>query len=231
MAKKRRKSKEEAGYEFKEPEFDEKEYLKKEVRDTKTLFVTFGYALLMAFASFGLTFVDVALAALLGIIGIVFLRHIYPLIGVDTSLLEKKQWGSNIIMYLFTWLLVWILLCNPPISDFAKPTIKRDGIYFGGPGNWTKLNDTNEIDYTMNVSINATIVDNVEVDEKTIIIIIREKEGDEFIEKERSPMNRIGKNKYAYVVSDLKQRPYEYTISAEDVNNLETSLSGNFYVY
>ncbi|MEE9151359.1 MAG: hypothetical protein V3U20_05945, partial [Thermoplasmata archaeon] len=101
MAKKRKKEKKEEGYEFKMPEFDEEEYLKKEVRDARSLIVTFVYAVLIAVVSFGLTFVDAALAALVGFIGIVFLRHIYPIIGVDTTLIEKKQWAGNIIMYLF----------------------------------------------------------------------------------------------------------------------------------
>jgi hypothetical protein len=226
MAKKRKKEKEE-GYEFKMPEFDEEEYLKKEVRDAKTIFVTFVYAALIAIASFGLTFVDVALAVLVGFIGIVFLRHIYPLIGVDTSLLEKKQWAGNIIMYLFAWLAIWILLTNPPFSDFASPTIKDDGIYFGGPGNWTKLDDTNKGNLTsgMNVSINVTIVDNVDVDVDTIMITI-ERNG----EIESGSMEPIGKNKFVFVVNDVSNGKYDYKIEAEDINDHKTSLSGTFFV-
>jgi hypothetical protein len=72
MAKKRKKQKEEESYEFKMPEFDEEEYLRKEVRDSKTLFVTFIYGVLIAFVSFSLNFVDVALAALVGFIAVIF---------------------------------------------------------------------------------------------------------------------------------------------------------------
>jgi hypothetical protein len=232
MAKKRKKEKPEEGYEFKMPEFDEEEYIRKEVRDSKALFVTFIYAVLIGFVSFGLSFLDIALAVLVGFIAIVFLRHLYPLVKVDTTKLEKKQWAGNIIMYIFAWLAVWILLTNPPFSDFAAPTIKEDGIYFGSEGNWTKLTDDNKdnLSWGMDVSINATIVDNVEVDEDTITIIIKEKEGDVFIEKERGPMNSNGKNKYVYVVSNLKQRLYEYTIIVKDINGHETSLSGHFTV-
>jgi hypothetical protein len=232
MAKKRKKEKVEEGYEFKMPEFDEEEYIRKEVRDSKALFVTFGYAVLIGFVSFGLSFLDIALAVLVGFIAIVFLRHLYPLVKVDTTKLEKKQWAGNIIMYLFAWLAIWILLTNPPFSDFASPTIKEDGIYFGTDGNWTKLNDTNgyKLNFTLDVSINVTIVDNVEVDEDTITIIIKEQDGDVFIEKERGPMNRITKNKYVYVVSNMRQRFHEYTITVKDVNGHEASLSGYFEV-
>ena len=131
MAKKRKKQKEEEeSYEFKFPEFDEEEYLRKEVRETKALFTTFFYAALVGIVSSLLRSTDVALAALVGIIGIILLRHIYPLIGINTSLFEKKQWGTNIIFYIFTWLLIWIILANPPFADIQAPNIKSDGIYF-----------------------------------------------------------------------------------------------------
>jgi hypothetical protein len=231
MAKKRKKEKVEQGYEFKVPEFDEEEYLRKEVRDSKALFVTFGYAVLIGVVSFGLSFFDIALAALVGFIAIVFLRHLYPLVKVDTTKLEKKQWAGNIIMYLFAWLAVWILLTNPPFSDFASPTIKEDGIYFGSPGNWTKYNESNKIDYWMNVSINVTIVDNVEVDEDTIVIIISRQEGDQYIEIERGTMNRVGKNKYVYLLDDLSQGRHKYTIEVKDINDHSASHSGTFPVF
>ncbi|MEE9118811.1 MAG: hypothetical protein V3U02_09520, partial [Calditrichia bacterium] len=131
MAKKRKKEKKEEGYEFKMPEFDEEEYLKKEVRDAKTFFITFVYAAMIALVSFGLTFVDVAAAVLVGFIAIIFLRHIYPMLGIDTSLIEKKQWAGNIIMFIFTWLAIWILLSNPPFSDSASPTIDHVEVYYG----------------------------------------------------------------------------------------------------
>jgi len=230
MAKKRKKEKEE-GYEFKMPEFEEEEYLKKEVRDAKTIFVTFVYAALIAIASFGLTFVDVALAVLVGFIGIVFLRHIYPLIGVDTSLLEKKQWAGNIIMYLFAWLAIWILLTNPPFSDFASPTIKDDGIYFGNPGNWTEINETNkdDIPFRTNISINVTIADNVKVDVDTIRITIKI-DDTEITPSGGDNMTNIGKNRYAYVFPADRGRKYDYTIAAYDINNHKASLSKSIHL-
>jgi len=227
MAKKRKKVKDEEGYEFKTPEFDEEEYLRKEVRDAKALFVTFIFAALIGLASFGLTFVDVALAALVGFIAIVFLRHIYPLIGIDTTTLEKKQWAGNILMYLFTWLAIWILLTNPPFSDFASPIIEVDGVYFeADSGNWTRLNDSNksDIDFGTNISINVTIVDNEEVDKDTIRITIKIGEV-EITPSGGDRMTRTGNNEYSYVFSADPLRKYDYTITASDINNREASLS------
>jgi hypothetical protein len=229
MAKKRRKQKEEEeSYEFKMPEFDEEEYLRKEVRDSKTLFVTFVYGVLIAFVSFGLNFVDVALAALVGFIAIIFIRHLYPLIGVDSSLLEKKQWATNIIFYIFTWLLVWIILSNPPFSDFQEPTIKSNGIYFGSPGNWTRLNDTNggDLDYQVNVSVNITVRDNVDVDESSVRIIIMHGES----EIANAKMESKGNDRYVFVINNLAQSDHHFTIYAKDVNDHESSFKGTFKV-
>lgn len=226
MAKKRKKEKEEEGYEFKIPEFDEEEYLRKEVRDAKSLFITIGYAAVIGIISFGLTFVDLALAVLVGFIAVVFLRHIYPMIGIDTTLIEKKQWAGNIIMYLFTWLAIWILLSNPPFSDFAAPTIREEGIYFGGPGNWTKLNETNDIIEGMNVSINATVLDNVDVDIESVRISIKRND----VEIEESGMISMEDDRYVFVLYNISNGEYEYTITAKDVNKHKASFSRTFYV-
>ena len=219
MAKKRKKEKQEKeGFEYKPPEFDEKEYLRKEVRDTKTLLVTIAYAALIGIASYGVMFTEVALAALLGFIAVVFLRHIYPLIGIDTSAIEKKQWAGNIVMYLFTWLAVWILLTNPPFSDIAGPTIKDDEIYFEkSPGYWILYDDDKgNLTGGMNVSINVTIADNVEVDPDTVSITIV-RDGTEITSPGGSDMFHEGSN-YWYVFTYNQTGIYTYTITAKDVN-------------
>lgn len=230
MAKKRKKQKEEEeeAYEFKMPEFNEEEYFRKEIRDTKTLYITFCYGVAIAFVSFGFSFFDPAIGALFGFLGIIFLRHIYSIVRVDTTLLEKKQWATNIIFYIFTWLLVWIILTNPPFSDFQEPTIKKDEIYFGSPGNWTKLNEDNakNLTYEVDVSINVTIVDNVEVDTSSIRISIIDRNGDIV----NGSMENIGENRYAYFFNVTLQGLHEYNIIAKDVNGLKSTHTGDFSV-
>jgi hypothetical protein len=228
MAKKRKKQKEEEeSYEFKLPEFDEEEYLRKELRETKTLFITFFYAALIGIVSSFLRPIDVAISILVGIIGIVFLRHIYPLLRINTALLEKKQWATNIIFYIFTWLLIWIILTNPPFADIQAPNIKTDGIYFiNDDGNWSKINDDLDFGFGDNVSFNFTVVDNVEVDETTVRIIVVHND----VEIVDAPMENNGGNKYVYVLQNVDQGRHEYKISAKDTNNLEETLSGYFIV-
>jgi hypothetical protein len=228
MAKKRRKQiEEEESYEFQMPEFDEEEYLRKEIRETKTLFITFFYASMIGVASWGLRFVDLASSVLLGFIAIVFLRHIYPLFKINTALLEKKQWGTNIIFYIFTWILIWIILTNPPFSDFQSPLIKSEGIYFGTDGNWTRLNETNDeiSGSNQNVSINFTVRDNVDVDANTVRVVIMAGGSDVI----HQGIEKIGKDKYAVQIRNGTQyRSIQYTIYAKDINNHESKHEGEF---
>ncbi|UCF07724.1 MAG: hypothetical protein JSW28_08795 [Thermoplasmata archaeon] len=231
MAKKRKKVKEEKEkYEYIPPEFEEEEFLRKEVRETKTLLVTVGYAALIGIASFGLTFTDAALGALLGIVAVVFLRHIYPLIRIDTSQIEKKQWAGNIIMYFFTWLAIWILLTNPPFSDSAGPTVKSVGVYFeSSPGMWTLHNESNNITVGMNVSINATIRDNVKVDRDTIRIFLKANDV-EITPVGGASMTNSKEDRYFYGFSPQDIGRYEYEIKAKDVNDNPVSKTGVFNV-
>jgi len=221
MAKKRKKEKQEKdSYEYKPPDFDEEEYLRKEVRDTKTLLVTIGYAVVIGIASYGVMFTEVALAILLGFIAVVFLRHIYPLIGVDTSALEKKQWAGNILMYLFTWLAVWILLTNPPFSDIAGPTFKNEKLYYEDiNGTMIVWDDTASLNGSTNMSYEITIVDNVDVDVDSVRIKIMYGD-DELTDAGGSYMTRQG-TRYSYEFIILGSGKHEFTVTAKDVNGNE----------
>jgi len=127
MAKKRKRDKaKEEEYEFRPPDFDEKEFLKKELRDTKTVLFTIAYAIAMGVAAGLMSRVSRDLLGpsfLLVIAGIVSLKWVYDIIGIDVSTLLKKNWAGNIATYFFTFLAVWVLLLNPPFADNAKPTI------------------------------------------------------------------------------------------------------------
>lgn len=127
MAKKRKKDKEEKEeYEFTPPEFDEKEFLLKELRDTKTVLLTVGYG--AAFGSVaGLlsnlseSLIPIGLALVLG--GLVSLKYFYPFLKIDVSQFQKKNWAGNIAWFFFTFLAVWVLVINFPFADHADPSV------------------------------------------------------------------------------------------------------------
>ncbi len=129
MAKKRKKEKrqKEEEYEFKPPEFDEKEFLSKEIRDTKTVLMTVGYAALFGVIAAVLSNLSsklIGVSFLLVFIGLYSLKYFYPLIKVKTEEFQKKNWAGNVAWFFLTFLAVWVLAFNYPLSDHADPDIE-----------------------------------------------------------------------------------------------------------
>ncbi len=129
MAKKRKKdkAKKEEEYEFKPPEFDEKEFIRKELRDTRTVLITVGYAALfgsiatvLAHLSNGL----IGVSFLLVFVGIYSLKYLYPFLRIKTEDFQKKNWAGNVVWFFLTFLAVWVLTFNFPISDKANPKVE-----------------------------------------------------------------------------------------------------------
>ncbi len=143
MAKKRKKEKvEKEEYEFRPPEFDEKEFLKKEIKDTRTALLTIAYAGLFGVISGAISIFNenlVGIAFIVGIAGIFSLRYVYPLIKVDTSAFQKKHWVGNIGSFFFTFLAVWVLLLNMPLSDHADPTVDEVIVWVDNGSNVTGI--------------------------------------------------------------------------------------------
>lgn len=129
MAKKRKKDKaEKEEYEFRPPDFDEKEFLRKELSDTKTMIWTVAYACVFGLVAGVLMLANTDLlgvAFMIGIAGIISLRYFYPLIKVDTKAFQKKNWLGNIATFFFTFLAIWVLVLNVPFTDHAKPGIEN----------------------------------------------------------------------------------------------------------
>jgi hypothetical protein len=129
MAKKRKKDKkEEEEYEFTPPDFDEKEFLRKEIKDTKTSLITIGLAVLFGIIAGGIAAIDrslVAPALLVGLAGVVSLKYIYDLLKVDVSHFQKKNWLGSVGTFFFTFLAITVLLINVPFADLADPTVDK----------------------------------------------------------------------------------------------------------
>ena len=114
------------------PKFNEKEFIEKEIMNTKITFITLGYAVLMGFVCFILARISsllVPVAFILGLVAIAYLRNFYHMLNLDTSRMEKGNWIGNGMMTFFFWLAVWILLSNPPITDTASPSIDHIEIF------------------------------------------------------------------------------------------------------
>ncbi len=120
----RRKRKEEVP-EWRPPEFDEVEYMRREIQGAKTSVVTIAWAIVGALISYGLLFVGLhaALGFLAGLFAMAGLYYLLPFFGVRTKAFKRKDWAGHGVTYFFSWLAFWILLLNAPFSDFTGPMI------------------------------------------------------------------------------------------------------------
>ena len=184
MAKKRKKDKPEPeDYEFRPPDFDEKAFLQKELRDSRTALMTIIYAVCFGIvagliSTLGSNLAPVAF--LVGITGIVTLKYFYAIVKVDISGLKKRNWAGNIGTYFFTFLAIWVLMLNMPFSDHAPPAVDKvivwvdDGtnVYgkeyklseVSGAYQWAAVNTTHDpvirANSSYRINITAKITDN-----------------------------------------------------------------------
>ena len=122
MAKKRRiieKKAQEEEYEFVPPEFDEEEFIRKDLYGTKILLIVACFSIVIGLLcsclqkSFdGNTGIGLGLALLF--LGVFAIKPFLKLIRFDPDLLERKSMVGNYILYLLLGLGIWILMINPP---------------------------------------------------------------------------------------------------------------------
>jgi hypothetical protein len=119
MAKKRRRIKEEPeeAYEFTPTRFDEKEFILKELFNTKVFFVV----ILLSLMSGVLWAFTYTLGTHMWLVGllvcillIVFMKKVLALFKVRVEMIDGKSMVANYVMYFLLALGVTILLINPP---------------------------------------------------------------------------------------------------------------------
>ena len=119
MAKKRRRDNEvpENTYEFVPPEFDEKEFLLKDLYGTRVLLVVTALAVIIGIlASCMQKFAGDFwwLGLVLIILTMVAFKPLLGLLRFRVELLDQKMLFGNYILFFFLSLGVWIILLNPP---------------------------------------------------------------------------------------------------------------------
>ncbi len=163
--------KKEEKFEWTPPDFDERDFLTKDMKGTKVLLVTALFSFIAGIVAFLFTETSwiLGMAVIIGMI--VALRYIYPLFKIDVKAIEKKAWAGNIAMCFLLALGIWIVLMNPPFSDHTNPTLDDSQIMVQvGSGNWTVVaNPSTDINAGQNISfvVNATDmggIESVEID-------------------------------------------------------------------
>lgn len=115
---------------FEVPEFDEKDFIRKELISFRTTLVLFIFSLIVAGITFAIwlaidphpSFLLLALGALA--IGAGALRFIFKAAKIDISHWARKEWIGTMFLYAFFWLGFFLLFVNPPFTDAAAPRIE-----------------------------------------------------------------------------------------------------------
>jgi len=64
------------------------------------------------------------LVLLVAVVDAVFLRYIFIRLGLDLSDFQRKNWFGSYATYFVTWLIIFIVLANPPFYDDEDPRIE-----------------------------------------------------------------------------------------------------------
>lgn len=126
MAKKRRiiQKEPEEEYEFVPPEFNEKEFILKDIYGTKILLVVAALAIIVGILCACLQRFALAnnlsstTACIIGLVllflGTFVLKKLVALFRFKVDMIEGKSWLGNYILFLLLGLGVWILMINAP---------------------------------------------------------------------------------------------------------------------
>lgn len=222
MAKRRKEKDEDEDKPFKIPKFDEQEFIKRERRNIKATFIAFLFGVLMAFVCFGFW-------ALMGsnsdfrfylvffvfIANAIFIRYLFLRLNIDLTDFTKKNWFVTYAVYFFTWLLIFIVIVNPPFYDDEPPLVEvvaLPGVQ--EPGG--------------NITIVAKITDNKGINTNDISMVITDPDGNttslepEVFEYDNTIVKYVFKN------PDNILDEFQYKLTVKDVSGIETKKSGIF---
>jgi hypothetical protein len=131
MAKRRKEKDEEEEKPFKLPKFDEVAFLKREKRNIKATFISFLFGCFMALICFGFwalmgreNGLRWELVLLVAVIDAAFLKYIFVRLNIDLTDFARKNWFGSYATYFFTWLIVFVVLVNPPFYDDEDPRME-----------------------------------------------------------------------------------------------------------
>jgi hypothetical protein len=219
MAKRRKEGAEaEEPLDFQIPKFDEEAFMKKERRNIKTLFISFLFGLLIAAICFGFwvllegSFLRWELVLLVGVVNSIWIKYLFLKLNMDLTDFGRKGWLSAFVTYFFTWLLVLIVLVNPPFYDGEAPHVEM-----------VTLPGMQEPGGT--IFFVAHIVDNVGVNKAGITFIITDPNG-----TVHTPEFAYENNIFRYIYENPSNSlgTYNYTAIVSDANNRKTTITGTF---
>jgi hypothetical protein len=218
MAKRRKEDTPEEELDFQIPKFDEEAFIKRERRNIKTLFISFLFGLLIAVVCFafwalmGENYFRWELVLLVAVVNAIWLRYIFIRLNIDLTEFGRKGWLSAFATYFFTWILLFIMLVNPPFYDAEAPHI--EGVV---------LPQMQEPGGT--ILIVANINDNVGVNKAGINFTIIDPNGTQITPGFTYEHNIL---QYTFTNPDNLLGRFNYSLIVTDVNGQKTTKTGSF---
>ncbi len=175
MAKRRRVEEEEETL-FKEPEFDEKDFLLSEVKKAKGIIIVFllaaGAGLLSAYLQ---VYLDIVMGFILGILVLIALKNILKVFSAEFK--DNKTWVFAVLTFIVIWISIWSVGLNPPFNDVSPPQVRFVEVYNGtawvevynytedfNQGEKNKINENKKsLDWNNITKIRTEVTDNVAV--------------------------------------------------------------------
>ncbi|KYK24122.1 hypothetical protein AYK21_01760 [Thermoplasmatales archaeon SG8-52-2] len=222
MAKRRKEKDEEEEKPFKLPKFDEEAFLKRERRNIKATFISFLFGFLMALVCFGFWALmgrenpfRWELVLLVAVVDAVFLRYILVRFGIDLSDFQRKNWFGSYATYFVTWLIILIVLTNPPFYDDEDPRMEIAVLpEIQEPGG--------------DILVVAKITDNVGIDKSSLSLEITEPDDNITILSVSNYDYEDIIVIFTYQNSENKLGDFDYILTAKDVNGQERKETGSF---
>jgi hypothetical protein len=212
MAKKRKEKDEEKEIDFKIPKFDKEKFIKNERQKIKITFLSFFFGVAIAFISFGFWILlrgnnfRWELVLLFGVFTAAWLKYLLIRLNIDMKELGRRGIFSSYAIYFFTWLLILIVLANPPFYDDEDPIIEV-----------ITLPSAQELGGT--VKIIARITDNVGIEDIDFNLVYPD--GTKYNPTSYSFENNIFS--YTYENSDDILGEYYFTLLATDFNGRKSN--------
>jgi len=219
MAKRRKEGAEaEEPLDFQIPKFDEEAFIKRERRNIKTMFIAFLFGMLLAGICFGFwvllegSFLRWELVLLVAVVNSIWIRYLFLKLNIDLTDFGRKGWLTAFVTYFITWLLVFIVLVNPPFYDGEAPHV--DMVALPGaqePGG--------------TILFAAYITDNVGLNTAGITFTITDPNGTVY-----TPDFSYENNIFRYTFENPSNLlgTFNYTTVVSDASNRKTTASGSF---
>ncbi len=231
MARKKRKDEvEEPKYEFVPPDFDEKAFLEKDIKGTKSLIVATFLGILAGVLAYALTDVSIILGFIVILACAIGLKFLIPVLRIDSEGIDKKTLAGNIAIILLLSLGIWIVMLNPPFSDQIAPEITSKTIYFDSGTGWAKyVNDgVSPIHSGDQVNITIAVRDNDKLNNVSITVHLSSG-ADNFVPMNATSVKGVYDHKAVYTTGATNS-VYVYIIRATDMAGHLTTASGSFTI-